>query len=293
VLAAEAKPGKSWLPDAAREASQAFREHLAEAFPSHAEEWAGFRKNLRENGWDGYVARRLVDEMFQWDTIADGLTLVEMYQGGAEAKDYLKFVGINLASRIHWGVGPLVQALDVYDADPSAAATKAKELGKSLVFMTLSRVVPWAASAKIAFDVTSGTVRVTVGWAIGKANEATIDALYTGEAGRMSAEAAGTVEGRLRDSGVSVLKGEHMRRVADPARRTETRIVDPDAVYRTFLRAWMKVDPDEVPRLSKGPVETDALVTAHDDFVKLLLRQAEEKGRSSQSSSRRRRSKSR
>lgn len=279
VLAAETGRGsKGWLSPEMREVKEAFGEHLKSAFPSLSEEWKGFRNTVEEIGWKGYVSRRLADEFLQWDTVADGLTLIEMYQNNAGWKDYGKFLSINLLSRVHWGLGPLAQAFDVWDADPSVAAKKAKELGKSLVFMTLARVVPWASSVKIAFDVARGTVVVTVGWAVGKANQWTIDALYTGEAGRLGEGAAGKAAGRLRDSGVSVLSKAHVRRVVDPDAKTESLAVDPDAVYMDFVRRWTGADPDEVPRASAPSAASAGFVRAHDDFVKILLKQAEQHG---------------
>lgn len=271
VLRAESGRGRAWLSPQAVEIRDAFMAHLDAVFPSHAEEWRGFRANVEQLGMKGYVARRVLDEAFQWDTLADALTLVEMYQGGASWQDYGSFIGINLVSRIHWGVGPLIQAATVKDAKA------VKDLGKNLVFMTLSRVVPWAATVKIGFDVMRGTVVVTVGWAVNQANLDTIDAVYTGEAGRIDASAAGTVRGRLRDSGVSVLQAKHVRRIQPPGEPLMIE-VDRNAVYVDAFRRWTSVDPDEVPRASPPPAKVAGFVDAHDAFVRLLMRQAEQFG---------------
>ncbi len=272
VLREESRPGRSWLSPEAVEVKNAFAEHLRAAFPSFAEEWKNFRATVEDMGMKGYVARRVLDETFQWDTLADALTLVEMYQGGASWRDYGTFIGINLASRIHWGIGPLIQAAGARDEKA------VRELGKNLVFMTLSRVVPWAASAKIAFDVMRGTVVVTVGWAVNQANVATIDALYTGEAGRTDAGAAGTARGRIRDSGTCVLPEKHVLRTTPPGERAIVIDIDRDAVYTDAIRRWTDADPDEVPRASPPRADAAAFVTAHDAFVRILLRQAEQFG---------------
>jgi antitoxin component YwqK of YwqJK toxin-antitoxin module len=272
VLEAESRPGRSWLSPEAAEVRNAFMEHLRAAFPSHAEEWKNFRATVEDMGMKGYVARRVLDEAFQWDTLADALTLVEMYQGGASWRDYGTFIGINLASRIHWGIGPLIQAVGARDEKA------VKELGKNLVFMTLSRVVPWAASAKIAFDVMRGTVVVTVGWAVNQANVATIDALYTGEAGRTDAGAAGTARGRIRDSGRCVLPEKHVLRTTPPGERGFVIDIDRDAVYTDAIRRWTGADPDEIPRASPPRADAASFVTAHDAFVRILMRQAEQFG---------------
>ncbi len=278
VVAAESRPGKSWFSPAALEVKQAFMDHLNEAFPSHAEEWKQFRANVKEVGSGTYVLRRLASEVVQWDTLADGLTLVEMYQGGASAQDYETFLGINLVSRIHWGIGPLIQAMQVYDKDPTEAAKKFKEVGKSLVFMTLSRIVPWAASAKIGFDVLRGTVVVTVGWAVGKANADLVDAVYTGEAGRTNDDAAGKVWGRIRDFGDCVIPAAHVKRQTDPKTGAVTVYVDKDAAYLDFFRRWTDADGDDVPRPSPPRADAAAFVSAHDAFVRILRRQAEQHG---------------
>lgn len=271
VLRAESGRGRAWLPAPAVEIRNAFMAHLDAVFPSHAEEWRGFRANVEQLGMKGYVARRVLDEAFQWDTLADALTLVEMYQGGASWQDYGSFIGINLVSRIHWGIGPLIQAATVKDAKA------VKDLGKNLVFMSLSRVVPWAATVKIGFDVMRGTVVVTVGWAVNQANLDTIDAVYTGEAGRTDAAAAGTVRGRLRDSGVSVLQARQVLRTQPPGGALTIEI-DRNAVYVDAFRRWTSVDPDEVPRASPPPAKVAGFVDAHDAFVRLLMRQAEQFG---------------
>ena len=68
-----------------------------------------------------------------------------------------------------------------------------------------ARVIPGVGTVKIFFDIERGIVNVTVGWALNQANAALVDALYTGEAGRTNEIAAGTVGGRIRDSGICVL----------------------------------------------------------------------------------------
>ena len=278
VLAAETAPGRRWLSPEAVEVKNAFLDHLKRAFPSHGEQWREFTSTVKEIGMKGYLGRRLVEETFQWDTIADALTLVEMYQGGAGADAYGEFLAVNLVSRIHWSVGPLVQAFKVYDQDPRQAAAKFKELGKSLVFSTLSRVVPWAASAKIAFDVARGTVVVTVGWAVGKANTALVDAVYTGEAGRTDDAAAGKAWGRIRDAGVSVLPATVVRRVTDEKTGAVRIDVDRDALYLEAFRRWTGADGDDVPRSSPPRPEAARLTSAHDAFVRVLRKEAEQHG---------------
>jgi len=71
-----------------------------------------------------------------------------------------------------------------------------KALGQNLVFDAFGRVIPGLAHAKVLFDIERGLVTVTVGWALDEANTALIDALYTGEAGRLTEGAEGTVGGR-------------------------------------------------------------------------------------------------
>jgi len=278
VLDLEMKPGRTWFSPATIEVRNSFMEHMKQAFPSQSQEWKQFRRTVAEYGMKSYVARRMFDEMFQWDTIADGLTLVEMYQGGAGWRDYGYFVGVNLASRIHWGVGPMIQAVSIHDQDEREATKKAKELGKSLVFMTLARVVPWAASAKITFDIMRGTVVVTVGWAVNEANRATIDAVYTGEAGRTDPTAAGTKRGSLRDSQSCILKAEHVRRLKDPKTGKLIIAVDRNALYEHFFQKWTGSEANAVPRSLLPRGDAARFVQAHDAFVRVLFRQAEQFG---------------
>lgn len=278
VLAAESTPGRRWFSPEALEVKNAFLDHMKQAFPSHAEQWREFRTTVKEIGVASYLGRRVVEETFQWDTLADALTLVEMYQGDAQWRDYGSFLAVNLVSRIHWGVGPLIQAVNVYDKDPRAAAQKFKELGKSTVFMTLARVVPWAASAKIAFDVARGTVVVTVGWAVGKANVALVDAVYTGEAGRTNDAAAGKAWGRIRDAGVAVLAPEFVRRDTDPKTGALSIDVDRDRLYLATFRRWTDADGDEVPRAGAPRADAARMVAAHDAFVRVLRKEAEQHG---------------
>ena len=278
VMEAETQRGRSWLPQAALEAHTAFQDHLKQAFPSHMEEWRQFRSTLSERGVKSYIAQRMFDEFVQWDTVADALTLVEMYQNGAGWRDCGYFLGVNLVSRIHWGVGPMIQAYQIKDAPQGEAEKQFKELGKSLVFMTLCRVVPWAASVKIGFDIMRGTVVVTVGWAVGKANQATIDAVYTGEAGRTDMTAAGTKRGSLRDSGSRILEPQHVKRLKDHKTGELVIAVDRNALYQHFFRQWTGSDASEVPRSRLPRGDAARFVQAHDAFVKVLWQQAEQFG---------------
>ncbi|MDF1700997.1 MAG: hypothetical protein P1V36_07555 [Planctomycetota bacterium] len=278
VLEAEMRAGRSWFTPEMREVKQAFQEHLKQAFPSHAEQWRNFSGHIAQHGLKDYVWNRFQDEMLQWDTLADLLTLIELYQNDAGGWAYAQFIGLNVGSRLHWAIGPLAQALMVYDKDPKVALKKFKELGKSVVFMTLCRVVPWAASVKIAFDVMRGTVVVTVGWAVGQANKDTIDALYTGEAGRTNMAAAGTVFGRMRDSGICVLPAAQVKRENKP--KTGELVIRPDrsGIYRHFFRQWTGVDAGHVPRSSPPRGDAARFTMAHDMFVRVLVQQAEQYG---------------
>jgi antitoxin component YwqK of YwqJK toxin-antitoxin module len=277
VLAAEQR-GRRWLSAEAQDSLRTMRQNLLAAFPSHAEEWKAFRAEVESIGMKTYLGKRMLTEFYQLDSLADALTLVEMYQENAGWQNIGKYIGINLVSRIHWGIGPMIQAVGVYDENPAVAEERAAALGKNLVFMTLSRVVPWAATAKVTFDVVRGTVSVTVGWAVRETNAATIDAVYTGEAGRTNEAAAGTVRGRLRDSGVCVLPDHLVHRQWDPKSGQTTIAVDTSGTYLHFLSDWMGVDPEIVPRGVVPAPDRARLVSAHDRLVHVILDQAEQYG---------------
>jgi antitoxin component YwqK of YwqJK toxin-antitoxin module len=277
VLAAEQR-GRRWLSAEAQDSLRTMRQNLLAAFPSHAEEWKAFRAEVESIGMKTYLGKRVLTEFYQLDTLADALTLVEMYQEKAGWQNIGKYIGINLVSRIHWGIGPLIQAAGVYDENAAVSEERAAALGKNLVFMTLSRVVPWAATVKITFDVVRGTVSVTVGWTVREANAATIDAVYTGEAGRTNEAAAGTVLGRLRDSGVCVLPDHLAHRQWDPESGQTTIAVDTSGMYLHFLSDWMGVNPETVPRGVVPAPDRARLVSAHDRLVHVILDQAAQYG---------------
>ncbi len=278
VLDTEMRWGRSWFTPEMQEVRQAFQEHFKQAFPSHAEQWRNFRGHIQQHGMKDYVWNRFCDEVVQWDTVADLLTLVELYQADADRWDYAAFIGLNVGSRVHWAIGPLAQALMVYDKDPKVALQKFKELGKSVVFLTLARIVPWAGSVKIAFDVMRGTVVVTVGWAVNQANRDLIDALYTGEAGRKNMKAAGTVLGRIRDSGICVLPADVVERRTNPKTKALTIGIDRAGLYRTFFKRWTGVEAGHVPRSTPPPGDAARFTMAHDMFVRVLIKQAEQYG---------------
>lgn len=261
---------KSPFGAAAEEINRRFDEHLKQAFPSAAEEYKAFRTKVETLGKRGYVMNRLAEEAFQLDSISDALTLVEMYQGGASAGQYAEFLAINVLSRLHWSVGQFIAAARV------GSVEDAKTLAKNLVFLTLSRLVPWAGQAKLVFDIARGLVTVTVGWSINVVNAELVDALYTGEAGRTSDDAAGTARGALRDSGFAVLDPSAVIRATDEKTGELRIVVDRATVYEQAFRRFTGLDPYDVPRGDAPEGPTAILVRAHDRFADLLMRQAAE-----------------
>lgn len=257
-----------WSP-AVEEMKQRLRKHVEDAFPENSYE--STRRQLAEFGVKGYLARRVHEEAFQLGNVVDALTLIEMYQQGASQEDYAWFVTQNLLGRCYWGLGYMMQAAQVRD---EAALTA---LGQNLIFDAFSRVIPGVAQARIIFDIQRGLVVVTVGWAINQANADLIDALYTGEAGRLSTAGSGTVGGRIRDSGFCVLPPELVRKVTDEKTRAQAIQVDQSGLYLRSYQQWVQgpagreVPADEVNSrpLIAGPV--GRLLAAHDNLAKAIL----------------------
>lgn len=251
------------------EMKERLRRHLEDSFPENSYE--STRRQLQTLGVKGYVARRVHEEAFQLGNVVDALSLIEMYQGGAAREDYAWFIAQNLLGRCYWGLGYLMQAAQVRDEEALAA------LGQNLVFDALSRVIPGVAQAKIFFDIERGLVVVTVGWALNQANADLIDALYTGEAGRLSNASAGTVGGRIRDSGFVVLPAGLVRKVTDPKTKAPAIQIDQAGLYQHLYRQWIagpagrEVPYDEVESrpLIAGPV--GPLLAAHDALAKAIL----------------------
>ncbi|MCE9637750.1 MAG: hypothetical protein K8T90_18780 [Planctomycetes bacterium] len=247
-------------------------ERLDEAFPPA--DLAGFRAMLKEKGVGEYVAHRLVAEAISPGNIVDGLQLIEMYQNSASLKDYGWFLTTNVLGRVHSALGFVVQAASV------KTGQDVRELGKYVVFDVCARLIPGVGTVKIFFDIERGIVNVTVGWALNQANAALIDALYTGEAGRTSEIAAGTVGGRIRDSGICVLDPKFVRKSTDAKSGKVTVDVDRVALYLDRFQAWSvtpgrTVDHEDIG--SRTPVGGSAgkFLRAHDALVRAILAQGE------------------
>lgn len=226
----------------------------------------GARARIAQIGLKGYVKERLAEEAFQLGNISDALTLVEMYQGGASASDYTFFVTTNLLGRCHWGMGFLIQAVQVKNEEDL------KSLGKNIVFDAFSRVIPGLAQAKVIFDIEKGLVMVTFGYMINQSNADLIDALYTGEAGRLNDGTAGKAAGRIRDSGVCVLEPAVVVKEKDP--QGNPRIaVNQQLLYQSLFKQWFgpSLRYDEINVRSPLGGDKGKLLAAHDRLAKAIL----------------------
>jgi hypothetical protein len=232
----------------------------------HAEEAAGIRAQIAKMGVKGYAKRRMAEEVFQLGNVADALQLIEMYQGDASAADYTWYATTQVLSRCYWGMGFLVQAVQVKnEAD-------VKALGKNVVFDAFSRVIPGMAQAKIIFDIERGLVMVTFGHMINVANAELIDALYTGEAGRINAGTAGKVAGQIRDTGVCVLDPKWV--IQAPDKRGAIQVaVDQPALYRGLFTQWFGESTryDEIGSRSALAGDKGKILAAHDRLAKALM----------------------
>jgi len=245
------------------------RKHIEDSFPENTYE--SVNRQLAEFGKTGYIAKRVYEEAFQLGNVVDALSLVEMYQRSAGREDYAKFVTQNLLGRCYWGLGFLAQAAEVKDEE------SLKALGQNLVFDAFGRVIPGLAHAKVLFDIERGLVTVTVGWALDEANTALIDALYTGEAGRLTAGAEGTVGGRIRDSGFCVLDAKYIRLVTEPKTGRNSIQIDQPALYKAYYQRWIQgpsgrdLPFDELNGRPPIPGQPGKLLAAHDRLARAVL----------------------
>lgn len=252
-----------------QELAQRLKKHVEDSFPENSYE--STKRQLQALGVKGYLAQRVHEEVFQLGNVVDALTLIEMYQGGATREDYAWFITQNLVGRCYWGLGYVMQASQVRTQQDLNA------LGQNLVFDALSRVIPVVAQAKILFDIERGLVVVTVGWALNQANAELVDALYTGEAGRLTATAAGTVGGRIRDAGFSVLPPHLVRKVVDPATKQPVIRIDQAGLYQSYFSLWVArpagrdVPFDEINARPPIAGPAGSLLAAHDALAQAVL----------------------
>ncbi|MCE9637802.1 MAG: hypothetical protein K8T90_19040 [Planctomycetes bacterium] len=248
-------------PDETRKRMQKFAEDAL-----YEDEAVGIRAEIGKLGVKGYVKKRMAEEVFQLGNVVDALQLIEMYQGGASAADYTWFATTNVLSRCYWGIGFAIQAVQVKNEEDL------KALGKNVVFDAFSRVIPGMAQARIIFDIERGLVMVTFGHMINVVNADLIDALYTGEAGRVNAGTAGKVAGQIRDTGVCVLDGKWVIQAPDKKGVLQV-VVDQPALYQGLFAEWFgpQVRFDEINTRSPLGGDKGTLLAAHDRLAKAIL----------------------
>ncbi len=242
-----------------------FYEHIEEAFPPT--DLAGFRAHVREVGVKSYVLNKMVHEIASPATALDIISLIEIYQNGGGKAELGKAAGISLVNRGHWALGFLIQAAEVKSEKDLC------ELGKNVVFDALSRLVPAAGTFKIAFDIEKGLVNITVGYTINRLNSDLIDALYTGEAGRLNDGTAGKVAGQLRDSGFCVLDAAHVTKDTDEKTKKVSIVINQPAMYVSYFKRFTGRDYDD-RTTPIGEKKAAHLVKYHDGLIRLLQNQA-------------------
>jgi len=222
------------------------------------------QEKLAPGRWDAakaYLAQRVMEELLDPGNISDALQMIEMHQKGASAHEFGEYLLVNLLSRCHWSVGFFISAGQVrYWGD-------VRDLGQNLFFVIMAQQIPGVAVLRLAFDIQRGLATVTVGWAMSEADRLLIDALYTGAAGRSGEGAAGTVGGRLRDSGFSVLAPQFVPALADKKGKPVP-TVDSAAIYVDRFRAWTGVGHDQARLPTTGDV--GAMVIAHDALARMM-----------------------
>ena len=242
-----------------------FSEHIDEAFPPT--DIAAFRAHLREVGVKSYVFNKMVHEVASPATAMDVISLIEIYQNGGGKGDLAKAAGISLVNRGHWSLGFLIQAGQV------RSESDVVELGKNVVFDAFTRIVPGVGQFKLAFDIEKGLVNITVGYTINQLNADLIDALYTGEAGRVNDGTAGKVAGRLRDSGFCVLDGKYVKQETDETTKKVSVVVQKVDLYEDSFRKFTGRDPYD-KNTPTGERRAAAVTRSHDELLRHLENQA-------------------
>jgi antitoxin component YwqK of YwqJK toxin-antitoxin module len=241
-----------------------FKEHLEEAFPPT--DLAAFRAHLREVGAKSYLVNKMAHEIASPATALDLISLIEIYQNGGGKAELAKAAGISLVNRGHWALGFLIQAGEVKTEQDF------KELEKNVAFDAFSRLIPGVGTLKIAFDIEKGLVNITVGYTINQLNNDLVDALYTGEAGRLNDGAAGKVAGQLRDSGFCILPDKYVVKETDEKTKQLSIIIQRPAMYVEYFRQFTGRDFDD-RTTPIGERKAATLARHHDALVKALLDQ--------------------
>lgn len=223
-----------------------------------------------KGGLGSSATERFYEEACQLGNVATALQLVELYQNGAEIGDYASMLGLDLAGRYRWYLGYVGQAALAKDMKSF------EDLGKNIVFDAAARYVPGVGTFKLAIDIEKGLVNVTVGYTFNQLNAALIDAVYTGEAGRLNDGTAGKRAGAIRDANISVLGREQVRRLTDTKAKQERIQIEHQLVYRDFFKQWTGIACDDVFTRSAKITGGAELVAAHDAVIALLRRQAAE-----------------
>lgn len=238
-----------------------FSDHIAEAFPPT--DIAGFRAHLKEVGAKSYVLRKMTHEIASPATAMDVINLIEIYQNGGGKTELAKAAGLSLVNRGHWSLGFLFQAGSV------RTEKDLEELGKNVVFETFARLVPGAGQIKLIFDIEKGLVNITVGYTFNQLNADLIDALYTGEAGRLKEGTAGTVAGKLRDSGFCILDPVYLKKETDPKTKVQSIVLDKVALYEASFERFTGRNPYETSVPTADRV-AGQVTRAHDGLLNSL-----------------------
>lgn len=241
-----------------------FIEHIEEAFPPT--DLAALRAHINEVGVKNYMVNKMVHEFASPATALDIITLIEIYQNGGGKKELFEAAGMSLVNRGHWAIGFLIQAGNVTNEK------ELNDLGKNIVFDALARLTPGAMMFKIAFDIEKGLVNITVGYEINQLNADLIDALYTGEAGRVNNDAAGSVAGRLRDSGFCILEGKHVIRETNEKTGVVSINIHRPVLYMDYFKQCTGRDYDDKNKVINEKKQNN-LTTKHDALVRMLNNQ--------------------
>ena len=215
-----------------------------------------------------YMKERLRSEVFSLGSIADGLTLIELYQQGASNADLASAFGIQVVSRAHWSIGFLRAAahLDLNDEDGW------KALGKEAAFWTAAHYLPQVmGTMKLVFDIELGLIKVTLLPAMNALDDALIDALYTGVAGRTK-EGLANWGSRYREGIDAILDGKLIVRTTDAKTGKVTVDIDRMQLFRDKAQQWFSLPYDD-SRLTI--VSPDPLIKAYASYLKIQQEQLE------------------
>lgn len=156
----------------------------------------------------GYMKQRIKAELGSLATVADVLSLIELWQEGRPKEELYSALGFQILSRAHWSIGFIRAAAHTGIEDEKAW----KALGKEAFFWTAAHYLPHVmGTAKMVFDIEHLLVKITLNPVFNDLDANLVDALYTGEWARRSDTPSGWAT-RYREGVDCILTADYILR---------------------------------------------------------------------------------